>query len=462
MFEEDDQIPQALTDEELKALELELELDCGDSDGESVDSATDDLAALKSTLQSALHESSHPAPAETNLLNQFESFQSYQTSHCDIDSTLNKFKALNHEVNFLQTSDALAPNDTGLPPLPTNTDNLQGQDAFDLAIMVAVRAAIGDTVSQIEQASVRALNRKREEELAQIVARQKEEQGKIDAETQNRLRQQHQQEEQLARRREEARATKEETDRRMRLEVERAESVADQEMVAAKAAHDEKRKRAALQRAEIAREEEKRWTMTSKALTFVQSRMRGLMGRKNATAMKERKVKDEADRISRGVYVLDDVLKAHARQSRFGLWKNITELDRRQRMSATVIQVKWRCMGAVKIVAALAVAKKKTRAATVLQSWARCRTAKRVAGLRRDEKERARQSKLAREEAKRKYEMEVRKREEEEAIQQEKERLEKVSPTLWRERAVDHSCGGFARAALFTCVWRCAHVVDPV
>jgi len=116
----------------------------------------------------------------------------------------------------------------------------------------------------------------------------------------------------------------------------------------------------------------------------------------------------------------------------------------------------------VKIVAALAVAKKKTRAATVLQSWARCRTAKRVAGLRRDEKERARQSKLAREEAKRKYEMEVRKREEEEAIQQEKERLEKVSPTLWRERAVDHSCGGFARAALFTCVWRCAHVVDPV
>jgi Leucine-rich repeat (LRR) protein len=427
MFIQED--AEGLTDAELAALSEEFSLG-SDSDGERDENESDEeLASIKQALTSAL-QTSEKASAEDNTLAHLAGYEEYSATADRVSTTLNSYKVLNHEASLL-LKEVPAPSTavTGAAEAAAGGQQLDNVEVFEMALAIAVRGAMEDTLSVIEDKAQSSAAAARKAELLVVQKRQAEQEAEIEAQRaaldQSRVAAAAERD----RQRDEARAAREAFDLKMKQEIEDAERLAAEEMAAAKAAQEEKRRRNVESKAKIEKDEEVRWTLTSKVTTFVQSRMRGLMGRKSAIKVKEAKELEKADKVTRGVHELNKPVVRVAMRHKFAAWRrNVSEMARREmecREAAVRIQCRSRRNNALVQATALRKSRNEKNGATRMQQIARCLLARKAVERLRKEKSAREQQERIKEEARKKYELELRRRQEEEdrlrALEEERE-----------------------------------------
>ena len=196
--------------------------------------------------------------------------------------------------------------------------------------------------------------------------------------------------------------------------MEDMERAAHEEMEANKRALEEKRRKNKEKRVEIMEAEEQRWTLASKAVGFVQSRLRGLLGRKAAGKKKAALEATRRSRFESGALLIFSASYRVASRKAFGTWRDLV-LARvgAERDAALKIQSCARRRMGIIVVATLRLAMQKIAAATKLQSRARAMLAKRTVGEMKTLKQLEEEQRLAREEAAKRFREEQRKKEEE-------------------------------------------------
>eukprot|EP00518_Triparma_eleuthera_P020067 CAMPEP_0197568836 /NCGR_PEP_ID=MMETSP1320-20131121/37969_1 /TAXON_ID=91990 /ORGANISM="Bolidomonas sp., Strain RCC2347" /LENGTH=1342 /DNA_ID=CAMNT_0043131133 /DNA_START=89 /DNA_END=4114 /DNA_ORIENTATION=- len=418
-----------LSPEELRELERELEMDFEDGEGDSDGEGWDEL---ESKLKSALHESEQAASSDLTNLEGFEQFRRTSTA---MDEQIEQFSRNLTEVKEQSKSSAVGGvggleekkeegGTAGLTPAD-ETKLLSMADIFELAVGAATRGAVSYCVSEVEARHSRQEEEEKRDQLEKI---RKEKCAKeLEIQRQNDLRKL--QEEARAKAREEAREKrrreeeehKEETKRRME-EMERA---AHEEVEANRRALEEKRRKNKEKRVAIMEAEEQRWTLASKAVGFVQSRLRGLLGRKAAGKKKAELEAARRSRFESGAMIVFSASYRAASRKAFRTWRDLVRARVDAELFAALkIQSCARRRKGLLMVATLRQALHEAAAATKLQSRGRAMLAKRMVGEMKTLKQLEEEQRLAREEAAKKFREEQRKKEEEERRQRAERKMQ--------------------------------------
>jgi septal ring factor EnvC (AmiA/AmiB activator) len=181
-----------------------------------------------------------------------------------MDSSLKQFQTNSHEVKFLSTAAATTATPNDLPPLPKI--DLPKAQTFQLAITQAVSASLSHLLSTIEhqhsehqalvkQQELDAIQKRKQEQELEI-ARAQEEQERSAALLQEKLEQEREAKRQLAEKRAAALAD----------EIKKANDAADLEEKERREQLEAKRAQARAAREEASKEEERRWSLTSKVI----------------------------------------------------------------------------------------------------------------------------------------------------------------------------------------------------
>ena len=418
-----------LTNEELTALEEELNTDWDHYDANESDHEID---ALETKLRTALHNSENDNP---NPLSSLAGFANFTKSTQVMNDAIESFKDEISEVRKMENAAVSKASEVSNPEA-RGIDNLSAADVFALAIGAATRGAVSYLVSETEMAIQREADAAREKILKDVEAeRAKKEEDILQLQKRDYL----EQEERL-REKEEARAAAKELSRlhaeKIKKEMEEIERQAQEEHEREKLKVEEEQRQRKQNRIKIAESEEKRWTVASRAVGFVQSRLRGLLGRKKAEQKKKERKMEREGRVASGFARAEALVNGKGLRRGLEIWRvavedikkeeeaiRVREAARRVKEEECALTIQTASRGKLSRSRVFKIRKEQMEAEASLKIQClarRCASARRVGGMikaRKLEEE----NRMAREEAARRYEEEK----EKERIKKELERIEK-------------------------------------
>ena len=423
-----------LSNEELLALEAELNADYDDEGSES-DREDPEMDILATKLRSALHDSENDPPNPVNPLSSLPGFESFNNSTQIMNKTIDSYK---EEISAVRKMEGIVATRQSISnPTAEGIDNLSAGEVFALAIGSATRGAVSYLISEIERLSQLDVDVAREKQLKEVEAERLEKEAEI---LRLQEKENSEQDERL-RKEEEARAAAKELSRihakKMRVQMEEIERQAQEEHDKARREVEEEQRRKKEKRKKIAEAEEKRWTLASRAVGFVQSRLRGVLGRKKAEKKKEEVKIEYEERIMSGFSRVDALVRRRGLRRGVAVWRAAAEGMRSEEEARKALEE--RSVLTIQSAARYRVSRSKVAkvrrvlmevaASLRIQSLARMSSSKRhVEGIKTTKKV-DEQNRIAREEAAKKYAEEQRM----ERVRKELERIEKNRAEVERQ-----------------------------
>ena len=325
-----------LTNDELLALEAELLNDDGPYDDSDSDGADAEMEMLAAKLKTALHESERDlSSGSDNILSTFPGFDSFSKSSGVMSDAL---KVYTENINVIQNMDvtvtvrgdgpsvkSLGEGESSQKITSMVVDNLSARDMFDLAISTAARGAISFCISNVEHRHEKDIEDAHKKMLKAVEAERIAREAEIKRKEESEMQQQAERSRKQLEARNEAREKRRLNDQRVKERLEEIERQAQEEHDSKKRQLEEDQRKRREKRRQIAETEEKRWSLTSRAVGFVQSRIRGLIGRKEAVKKKEEKRIHRDERVRKGSKSINILVFRHLMHSSFGVWKRIVE-----------------------------------------------------------------------------------------------------------------------------------------
>ncbi|GMH65186.1 hypothetical protein TL16_g04137 [Triparma laevis f. inornata] len=432
----------ALTPEELAELEAELEADLDASDSDSDDHEWD---ALKQKLKTALHES-EPTQQSDHALSNLAGFEQYSKSSTAMVTQMEQYtsdltamqETTNNAAKSMLTSRTSREiNTEGQPGEEEQEKLLSMADVFELALGAATRGVVAYLLSETEARHNKDVEIEKAKQLEEVKKAQAAREEEINRQNESRNKKEEEKSKAVEALRAQQKAKEEEHRNKMKQQMLELENSAHSEMVANKKALEEKRRRNKQQRVAIMEAEERRWNLASKAVGFVQSRLRGLMGRKTAGKRKKQREQAKEENQRDGSEKLFELFYRHFSRLAFLSWKmQVKERVKLEQKAAVKMQTTARKKIGLLMVVALKTKIRNNKAAIKLQKRGRSFLARKVLGDKKTAKAVADEQQRAREEAARKFQEEQRRKEaEERKRQQERRRVEEEQKALAEMKA---------------------------
>ncbi|GMI14241.1 hypothetical protein TrVE_jg1138 [Triparma verrucosa] len=405
-----------LTEEELAELEAELDADLDGSDSDSDGHSWD---ALEEKLKTALHES-EPTQQSSSALSNLAGFEQFAKSSTAMGEQMQQYSsdlAAMKESGGVAAASMLSSNSAATTE---EQDKLLSMaDVFELALGAATRGAVAYLLAETEARHTKEVELEKARQLEEVKKAQATREEEINR--QNELRRKEEEEKAKAVKdlRAQQQAKEEEHRNKMKQQMLELERAAHEEMEANKKALEEKRRKNKEQRVAIMEAEERRWTLASKAVGFVQSRLRGLMGRKTASKRKKQLEQAKEENQRDGSDKVFDLVYSHFSKLAFLSWKLQvkTRIALEQKAAVNIQATARRNIGLARVVA-MRTNIRNNNAAIRLQTKSRSFLAKQVLASKKTAKAVADEQQRAREEAARKFQEEQRRKEAEERKRQ--------------------------------------------